>query len=107
MSGPRLAVEKEGTDLRSKAAVERSDDIVWRRGPISDRLGPPDDNAGTSRQSSSRHFHDWSRLFQHDREGKATIAVNQLIIAGARYVNTGGQQEDVEAGNCHPRRLPG
>ena len=107
MSGPRLAVEKEGTDLRSKAAVERQNAAMRWRGQASERLSPPDDNAGTSRQSSSHHFHDWSRLFQHNREGKATIAVNQLIIAGAKYVNSGGQQEDVEAGNCHRRRLPG
>ena len=47
-SYPSLDVEREGTDLRRNPAVERSDAVVWRRGPVSDRLGPPDGDADTS-----------------------------------------------------------
>ena len=48
MSGPSLAVEKEDTGLRRKQAMERQDTDVWRRGPVSDRLGPPEGDADTS-----------------------------------------------------------
>ncbi len=46
--GPSLAVEKEGTDPKNNPVVERSDAAVWKRGPISDRRGPPDSDTGTS-----------------------------------------------------------
>ena len=58
-------------------------------------------------RSSLNHFHDWYRSLQHGQEGKFTIAVNQFIIAGVRYADTGGQQAHVDGRNCNRCGLPG
>ncbi len=63
--------------------------------------------SGGSCRSSLNHFHNWCHSFQHDQEGKSTIAVNQFIIAGVRYADTEGQQVHVDRRNCNGCGLPG